>query len=710
MTAVRHDLSMSPAAYLAAAAAGADAAKIVSELKASGVDVRNARMVGTSLVVSLGSGADVATVRATGAVVDDGPAPDRHADTRLFRTTADVNDGSGWAWTQDGSLYNLCSVGFVGYQVSTGGRQILSAGHCFADISGATGPISTLSMPRAGDFADSRLGAAVGTPVANGNQFGGGFDAGLLSTDPGITQKPAALTWGNGSGAPLASTPIPVFDEATPIVGAVVCKSGIRTGWTCGHIAAVDEYVNVSGNLVSEMISNDLCSKEGDSGGAVLEGFSAIAIMSGSIGEDCSASGYASAAFELRSPGGYESVAQRFPDWEPAVTVPTPTVTTPAPNGIATVLMTESNDGHATTPLAASVSFDGGAPTMVTAPHNGFQFPLSGLTAGTHTYSITTRWGTWSTSATVTGSFRNVTETRVSGADRFVNADLIAKSAYPTGASTVYLTNGLNYPDALGAGPSAMRDNAPILLTTPTSLPSDVAQTLVSLDPTKVVVLGGVNSVSPAVLSRVASLLPSAQIVRRDGVDRFAASRSVVTSSWPSGAPTVFITNGLNFPDALSAGPAAHTVDAPLLLVDGPSSALPEETLQMFQNLGTTKVVITGGPASVSTGIEAQLVRILGASNVVRLGGADRYAASVNINAAYFTSASAAFIATGENFPDALAGGAWAGSVDEPMYTVHHDCIPAGTSQAIAQLGVSAVHLLGGTSTLTAGVVAMAPC
>jgi putative cell wall-binding protein len=261
----------------------------------------------------------------------------------------------------------------------------------------------------------------------------------------------------------------------------------------------------------------------------------------------------------------------------------------------------------------------------------------------------------------------------------------------------------------LSAGPVAVRDHAPILLTTPTSLPSDVVSTINTLNPTNIIVLGGINSVSDSVFSTLQGLVDDpSHVTRIGGADRFDASRNLAETFGT--ATTVFISNGFNFPDALSAGPAASTVNAPVLLVNGPASSLPAATLQLFTDLGTTHVVIAGGPNSVSLAIESQLDSLFGGANVTRLGGADRYEASKNINAAYFTSVPGAMIATGENFPDALAGGAYAGSLGEPLYTVHHDCIPTSTSAALASIGVTSLVLLGGPNTLNNSVFTLTHC
>src|SRR5690606_40282425 len=53
-------------------------------------------------------------------------------------------------------------------------------------------------------------------------------------------------------------------------------------------------------------------------------------------------------------------------------------------------------------------------------------------------------------------------------------------------------------------------------------------------------------------------------------------------------------------------------------------------------------------------------------SDLTRLSGVNRYATAAVI-AEEFSSASVVYVATGENFPDALAGAARAGALDGPV-------------------------------------------
>lgn len=297
---------------------------------------------------------------------------------------------------------------------------------------------------------------------------------------------------------------------------------------------------------------------------------------------------------------------------------------------------------------------------------------------------------------------------RVQGADRFVVAQNIARESYPTGTDVIYITNGLNYPDALSAAPAAAFAGGPLLLTLPFALPAGLAQTITDLAPEEIIVVGGENSVNPSVYAELSALV-GGNISRLGGADRFAASRNLTVDAFgTAGAPVVYLATGLNFPDALSASAAAGAIGAPVILVNGTLPSLDTATLQLLETLGTEFVYIAGGPNSVSNGILSSLDTE--GYGVERLSGSDRFEASSNIARTGFPTAERVFIATGFNFPDALAGAAWAGSIGAPLIVIPGTCIPARVLQDLENYQVSEVTILGGPNSVSTAVESLTPC
>ena len=299
------------------------------------------------------------------------------------------------------------------------------------------------------------------------------------------------------------------------------------------------------------------------------------------------------------------------------------------------------------------------------------------------------------------------TTTRISGADRYEAAVNVSKAAYPETAPVVYVVTGANYPDALSAGPAPGSEGGPLLLTTTESLLPAVAAEIKRLQPDKIVVVGGPNSVSPKVLSTLEGL--QSNTVRISGADRYEASQNLAKYAFgTTGAATAYVATGANFPDALSAGAAAASTDGPVVLVNGDATAPDAATLALLNDLEVETVKIAGGPASVSLGVEAGLAN--DDRSVARFGGADRFEASATINADAFASSTEAFLVTGLKFPDALSGSAWAGAINAPLYVTLPDCVPSETLAAMRAQGVTDVTLIGGPASLSQKVLDLTSC
>lgn len=297
---------------------------------------------------------------------------------------------------------------------------------------------------------------------------------------------------------------------------------------------------------------------------------------------------------------------------------------------------------------------------------------------------------------------------RLAGSDRYSTSVAIS-SSFASGVPVVYVATGENYPDALSAASAAAVQGGPLLLTDPSYLPGVIRGEINRLHPTQIVVVGGVGAVSDSVYNELSTLAPT---IRRDsGPDRFATSRLIAERAFTGRTvDTAFIATGHDFPDALSAGAAAATLGAPVILVDGKSGSLDGGAQYLMQRLGVTKVYIAGGTGVVSSGIEAGLQQVFGNANVTRLSGPDRYSTSRAINAGTFSASQKIYLAVGTNFPDSLSGAALAGVAHAPLYIVPSSCVPGDVLYDINRYAASNVVLLGGAGVLSARVAALNPC
>jgi putative cell wall-binding protein len=288
---------------------------------------------------------------------------------------------------------------------------------------------------------------------------------------------------------------------------------------------------------------------------------------------------------------------------------------------------------------------------------------------------------------------------RFGGADRFGTAAYVSSSVFRS-ASTVFVANGLTFPDALAGGPAAAQLDGPLLLTRPDELPGATRAEIQRLAPQQIVVLGGPASISDAVLNQLIPLAPGGAM-RISGADRYETAAAISAAFFPS-AVSVLVASGANFPDALAGSPAAAQLDAPLLLVR--PNEVPAATRAELQRLGPVQIFVLGGTGAVSDAVKAEL-GLLASQGAWRIGGADRYATAAAIANAVFQSSSSVMLASGANFPDALAGGPAAASLGGPLLLVQGSVMPQSTYAALARLRPMRVPVLGGAATVGEAVL-----
>ena len=297
---------------------------------------------------------------------------------------------------------------------------------------------------------------------------------------------------------------------------------------------------------------------------------------------------------------------------------------------------------------------------------------------------------------------------RLAGQDRFKTSARIAQEY--ARADVVFVANGLGYPDALSAAPAAAKLDAPLLLVRKDSIPAEIKAAILRLEPTTIYVVGGTGVVSTAVFNQLATMADNVQ--RLAGANRYATSRAVVETIWSS-AEQVFLADGRNFPDALSAAAAAQSAvvgDAPVLLINGGLSAAPASYADTFAQLGTERVNLMGGPAVLTEGIATSVQDMPGVGPTPRYFGANRYATSVDVNRAFFPSSNTVFLAVGSGYADALAGAALAGKESVPLYLVLTHCVPQDVLDDIDALGATRIVLLGGTGVLSPAIESLTSC
>lgn len=245
-----------------------------------------------------------------------------------------------------------------------------------------------------------------------------------------------------------------------------------------------------------------------------------------------------------------------------------------------------------------------------------------------------------------------MTDVRLAGPDRY-ETDAAVLAQYAPGVPAVYVTTGTNFPDALAAA-AAAGTNDPIALADGTTVVPAVAAQIQRLQPAQIIVVGGSSAVSDEVGQQLAPFA-SGGWIRIAGADRYQTAADISAAAFSPGVPVAFVATGQQFPDALTASALGARVGGPVLLTT--ANTVPAVTIAELQRLRPGEIDILGGAGAVSATVEAELGQY--APVVDRFTGTDRYETNYGANDR-LGAITTAVLATGQQFPDALAGGALA--------------------------------------------------
>ncbi len=303
---------------------------------------------------------------------------------------------------------------------------------------------------------------------------------------------------------------------------------------------------------------------------------------------------------------------------------------------------------------------------------------------------------------------RSIATERLAGSDRFATAAAISERYAIDGAvRDIVIVNGLNFPDALSAGPLATSEGAVVLMVTATSIPAPTRAELNRLSPRSITIIGGTSVVSSSVAAQLDAYIDGPGAVTRiAGSNRYETSRRVV-NAFDTEPTRLFVATGQGFPDALAAVPAAGVVGGAVLLVDGSRSGLDSAT-RSFINALDVPVTVVGGTSVVSQGVFDD-IDALGV-NVERIAGSNRFATSVGLAITYFPIADYAYIANGFGFADALAIGSFAGTYGSPLYLATDTCVPQAIADDIIDGLFNGITGIGGRAVLADSVLDLTIC
>ncbi|MEX0161410.1 MULTISPECIES: hypothetical protein [unclassified Microbacterium] len=311
----------------------------------------------------------------------------------------DIVGGQGYlSLDQDDFLYN-CSVGFAAWSPQ-GDPALLSAGHCALDgdnnpmvgtfwsvpseqpAAGGDDELPTPLEPL-GVFAFAQFGGTDNTPGSDGDT--NATDISVIDVVAGTNPLPFVTDWTTATTAydSLADSGVSIKAVGAVVPGAV-SKSGRTTGFTTGAIDGndiVDGWLQIEDRWVQGFSSNTIAGP-GDSGGAVIQGNTAVGLISGGIEAEPGVEQWtwaASLTAALPKTGGYEV----------ALDIDAPVITSPTDGADVQPGTTVTG----TAPGATEVTVTGfGADQTVAVTDGAFSF-VGPVELGAQTITVTARNG-----------------------------------------------------------------------------------------------------------------------------------------------------------------------------------------------------------------------------------------------------------------------------------------------------------------------------
>ena len=322
------------------------------------------------------------------------------------------------------------------------------------------------------------------------------------------------------------------------------------------------------------------------------------------------------------------------------------------------------------------------------------------------------------------GATSSVVTDRISGATRYDTARLIGtfkakgSSTFAFGTpSQAVLVSGDNFPDALAAAFLAGAYKSPTFLTSQNDLRPEAIQGLQDMGIKKVTIVGGTSAIAS---SQDATLTANGITPTRiQGPNRDATAALVAQAPGTSvgtynglGATAILAADGADhYVDALAGGPLAWAGHLPVLLTG--TNTLAPEAQAALSALKIKHVVILGGTAAVASTVETAVTNM--GITTERLAGDTRQKTTVAIaNAARRVLGFAfthIYLAVGNNFPDALAGGPIAGLFKSPILLTSDPSTLNTDTKAFINANdgsIDEITAFGGTNAISDAVLAEA--
>lgn len=194
-------------------------------------------------------------------------------------------------------------------------------------------------------------------------------------------------------------------------------------------------------------------------------------------------------------------------------------------------------------------------------------------------------------------------------------------------------------------------------------------------------------------------------ISRVSGKNRISTAVEISKKYFEKGkVDAVVLARADEFPDALAAASLAKAYNGPILLTK--SDHLDEEVYKEIKRLDPDRVILVGGVKALSNEVKEGLKGIT-LFGIDRIEGENRYETSAAVARKVVEKTGytmKAVIATGEKWPDALTASTLAVEKNSPILLVRKDSVEASVKEALKDLKIKEVFIIGGTDAIAKSV------
>lgn len=250
---------------------------------------------------------------------------------------------------------------------------------------------------------------------------------------------------------------------------------------------------------------------------------------------------------------------------------------------------------------------------------------------------------------------RNAPLSRLYGDTRFHTAVEISRDGWDS-ADTVVLANSHEFADALAGVPLAHQLDAPILPAQSHILEPVILSELERLNPEEIILLGGEAAIDAGVEAQLNEL--GYETNRLAGETRYHTASLIADElTRDSGSNEAIVASGEEFADAMSVASYAAAEGLPIYLVE--QHAIHPDLMETLQSYDSLTVI--GGPVAISENVVSQL------PEPTRLYGETRYDTNLAVFDHFGEPSEHLYVATGDNFVDALTGSVLAARNDSAV-------------------------------------------